>query len=42
MALRKVSLADKYALDTTRAYLTGMRPWCAYPFFSISATRSEA
>lgn len=31
MALRKVSLADKYALDTTRAYLTGIEALVRLP-----------
>ncbi len=31
MALRKVSLADKYALDTTKAYLTGIEALVRLP-----------
>jgi indolepyruvate ferredoxin oxidoreductase len=38
-ALEKVSLDDKYALPTGRAFMSGCRPWCACPCCSAPATR---
>ena len=41
-ALETVSLDDKYALETGRAFMSGSRPWCACRCCNARATRSPA